>query len=319
MGDFVSGSRRFEKVVGISTFLQRPPAEFPSYKDYIKTALARDDAIGLVERSLEKMAETGLRSVDFNVNDYHIISDAGLERLRGKAESLDLLPYSTHAICLGPDDLEDDRYRDRNARSVRTGELLGLEVLTFHPARDESWSVEETFAANTEMLRHMCELAGKAGIKVSVENGAGKIPAMRHVSAHCSDLVRLCQEVGAPNIGITLDTGHSNLDSISPADNAREAGQYLLQSHVNDNLGPGGGDKWPNDTGIFGDDLHRMPGLGNIDWVAFTDALDEIGWPGPLMFELGIMPDDSPDEIMENVWPKWLKATGRTEASGNAG
>ena len=69
-----------------------------------------------------------------------------------------------------------------------------------------------------------------------------------------------------------FDTNHL-LGGRKPEDFAREIGDKIVSLHVSDY------------DGI--DEKHWLPGEGIVDWVALMDALDDIGYDGPFLYELG--------------------------------
>ena len=76
-----------------------------------------------------------------------------------------------------------------------------------------------------------------------------------------------------------MDTGHTNkamrfYNNPSPGDFIRSLGPRLGILHLHDNNG-----HW---------DDHLLPGMGNIDWPAVFDSLDEIGYSGVYNFELAM-------------------------------
>ena len=84
------------------------------------------------------------------------------------------------------------------------------------------------------------------------------------------EIAALAAEIGRPEIALALDTGHANL--VQSADRETlAAGPRLATTHVHDNDGRA--------------DSHRPPGQGTIDWVAWTSALNAIGYRGPIMLE----------------------------------
>ena len=58
-----------------------------------------------------------------------------------------------------------------------------------------------------------------------------------------------------------------------------EAGDKLIQTHLNDNFG------WLCEENEI-NDIHSPPGTGTVDWLRVVDALDKIGYEKPITFEL---------------------------------
>jgi D-psicose/D-tagatose/L-ribulose 3-epimerase len=81
-----------------------------------------------------------------------------------------------------------------------------------------------------------------------------------------ADAAALAVEVGHPNIGLLIDTFHSNIEEKSVADAYRVAGPYLRHVHTCE-----------NDRGT--------PGSGHVEWDGVFRALRELRYDGWLTIE----------------------------------
>lgn len=116
--------------------------------------------------------------------------------------------------------------------------------------------VRETLA---ELQEHILPLPCVFGW----ENSAGGLSAEEHL--------RWIQSYNPGAIGLTLDTGHSNL--IGDTDiYLAQAGPALRSVHLDDNRGKG--------------DEHMIPGGGTFPWKGFVAKLLKTGYVGPLMLEI---------------------------------
>jgi D-psicose/D-tagatose/L-ribulose 3-epimerase len=80
------------------------------------------------------------------------------------------------------------------------------------------------------------------------------------------DGVRLCDEVGHPNIGLLLDTFHANIEEKHLYEAFKSAGRHLKHVHTCE-----------NDRGT--------PGTGHVDWSGVFQALKELGYDGWVTIE----------------------------------
>jgi D-psicose/D-tagatose/L-ribulose 3-epimerase len=80
------------------------------------------------------------------------------------------------------------------------------------------------------------------------------------------DAVKLCDEVGHPNVGVLVDTFHANIEEKNIADAYRRAKRHLKHVHTCE-----------NDRGA--------PGSGHVEWKEVFAALKEIGYDGWLTIE----------------------------------
>ncbi len=81
-----------------------------------------------------------------------------------------------------------------------------------------------------------------------------------------ADAARLCDEVGAPHVGVLLDTFHANIEEKTLAAAAATLGPHIKHVHTCE-----------NDRGI--------PGSGHVDWNALFPALERAGYDGWLVIE----------------------------------
>lgn len=80
------------------------------------------------------------------------------------------------------------------------------------------------------------------------------------------DAVKLCMEIGHPNVGILWDTFHANIEEKDPAAALRTTGRFLKHVHTCE-----------NDRGT--------PGSGHVDWKGVFAALRDMKYDGWLTIE----------------------------------
>jgi D-psicose/D-tagatose/L-ribulose 3-epimerase len=132
------------------------------------------------------------------------------------------------------------------------------------PTKDEwTWAVE-AFQAIGDVLDSCC-------VTLSIE------PVNRSETFFlrtASEARSLCQAIGHPRIGVTMDTFHANIEERNIAGAVRSLGHELKHLHASE-----------NDRGLLGN--------GHIDFRAIIAALREIGYKGYLMIEgFGYSPDE---------------------------
>jgi sugar phosphate isomerase/epimerase len=175
-----------------------------------------------------------------------------------EANRVDLATPDSHAWAKSLDDLY---------RCIDWLESAGGSCLVVHPGGLSD--AEETATRRHRLLdglRLLGERALNKGVTICVENmPPGVFPGSRMI-----DLRAIVEEVDLPAVGLALDTGHANI-SASAGSETLEAGPQLRTTHVHDNDGR--------------QDTHLPPGLGTIDWGAWVETLDTIGYRGPIMLE----------------------------------
>jgi sugar phosphate isomerase/epimerase len=281
----------------------------------------KDPGIGIAvncrehERYLPRLAHFGYSYV-------HCAGFMALEhpQLRVVAEecgSLGLRPFSAHGPSVflpnRADALEEMIGRHREA--IDKAAVLGAGRITFHAASVEGVRDSQTgcFVAevgpavfeemNTVTLRAVARHAAARGMRVALENRD-----QGQVADYCKtvgSLERMIDLAGEPNIGICLDSGHAHTHpDLDCARMIEEAGDLLVDTHFHDNFGQLlDGAMWGN--GVV-NDLHRPPGIGTIDWLAVIDALERIGYPNPVMFEVSLHTDDDDlDTLLRLTRDNW--------------
>lgn len=138
--------------------------------------------------------------------------------------------------------------------------------------------------ALTNSLVELNALARQADLIVAVEN----MPPRVWPGTRTRDLTAILREIGGSNLAVAIDTGHAQLVS-SPVEETQAAGELLFTTHVHDNDGRR--------------DSHLPPGLGSIDWEPWIEALDAVGYEGPIMLEcirhLRERPESRTDSLMD--------------------
>ena len=127
---------------------------------------------------------------------------------------------------------------------------------------------ERVWKDSVEVYRTLCNLAGEHGITVTLETA---ISEWYPLTLHPERLRAFIAAVGAPNLGICVDSGHCHLNGLDVAEVIRGCGDLLVETHFHDNHGQR--------------DEHNPLGVGTIDWPAIIRALAEISYRGSITFE----------------------------------
>jgi D-psicose/D-tagatose/L-ribulose 3-epimerase len=114
-----------------------------------------------------------------------------------------------------------------------------------------------------------------AGVRAAAEHaaGAGVRLALEPLNRFETDLVNtteqglaFCEDVGAANVGLLLDTFHLNIEEKSVGAAIRAAGDRLFHVHACE-----------NDRGT--------PGTGHVPWRETAEALHALGYEGQVVIE----------------------------------
>ena len=156
-------------------------------------------------------------------------------------------------------------------------------------------------AALAQGLIALAEHATGAGVTICVEN----MPPGVHPGSRMADLAELLIELNHPRLALALDTGTPTSPPTPPRKHERPA-RCLRR---------------PTSTTITaGKDSHEPPGHGTIDWPAWGQALDAIGYAGPIMLEcirhLRDIPASFRPEVLAGAGPDCSHAIARSRLTG---
>jgi D-psicose/D-tagatose/L-ribulose 3-epimerase len=137
-----------------------------------------------------------------------------------------------------------------------------------YSAVGRTWQMtQDERARDTEILvgqlRALAEYAGEHGVKLGVEPLNRFETSFINLAAQAIEVV---DRVAHPACGIMLDTFHMNIEEKSIGEAIRATGGRLFHLH-----------SCENDRGA--------PGSGHVPWAEVEEALDEIGYDGPVVIE----------------------------------
>ena len=228
------------------------------------------------------LQEAGIESVEltdyhpgFSFSDVGFFTDLGTEL---KARELHLNSLHIHLEKFDPEfDLADPAHKEKALavyrQAVDAMAAMGGGILVTHDIRipeplDEGY--EERRNTFLNHLGMMASYAEPKGVRFALENTS------RGYTRDPDRLVGLMDSLGAPNVGVVIDTGHRNLVG-DPVAALQTVGPHLITLHIQDNHGE--------------QDEHLLPGLGNIAWKDVVQTLQDVGYEGVFMYELN-RPED---------------------------
>ena len=116
-------------------------------------------------------------------------------------------------------------------------------------------------------MRELAPYAGERGVLLNIEV-LNRFEQFIVNDSH--EALAYIQEVDHPSCRILLDTFHMNIEEDSFGDAIRRIGPYLSAFHI-------------------GETNRKPPGTGRMPWAEIKQALDDIGFDGPLVMEPFIM------------------------------
>lgn len=193
--------------------------------------------------------------------------------------------WSVHLPFSG--DLDISHFDDEKRRfTMKTNlELIdaaaeaGISVAVVHPSSEPIADTDrqKRLAYSKSNLRILAEKAKDAGMRLAVEN----LPRTC-LCNHSRDVSFMLD--GIDDLYVAYDTNHLLMQ-----DNAEfiaAVGGRIITLHVSDY--------------DFVDERHQMPLEGKNDWKAIIEALDDAGYRGPWMYEVGSRGVYEPRHLREN-------------------
>jgi len=163
---------------------------------------------------------------------------------------------------------------EKAQRTIEVAGDLGAHVVVLH-ASDEPIAEPkraEQIAHAKKSLAALVPVAQRANLILAVE-----LLPRTCLGNSLPELVNLLDGLPRDRVGICLDTNHVKVATTLPK-LIHTLGRDLITLHISDFDGV--------------DERHWLPGKGIIDWPAVWNALREIRYDGPWLYESGAIHDD---------------------------
>lgn len=249
------------------------------------------------ERAFEIVKESGFDAIDFSVEGYKVgdaiyggSEDAMVSHftaIRKKAEDLELIISQTHGRCrtyFPDDEASRENFHKVAEKDLQATSILGAPACVQHFINCTRWGkqpAEVMRRTSAEMFDNIIPFAEKYKTKIALETfGAARVSGarIRDFFADPNEFLAQYNRMNTEYKTICVDTGHTHeAESFwvpPPEEMIRILGGDISILHLHDNSG-----HW---------DDHLLPGMGNINWPAVFDALDDVGYSGVYNFELSL-------------------------------
>lgn len=176
------------------------------------------------------------------------------------------LPFSPDVDISVTDESQRVYYVEYLTELIKKAAAIGIKIFVIHPSREPIADEDRPLRMEQSMksLATLAEVAASYGAVMAVEDlprtclGRTAEDILTLISA--DDRLRVC-----------FDTNHLTMDK--NANFIRKVGDKIITLHVSDY------DQI--------DEKHWLPGEGKNDWVEIMDELDNIGYSGVFMYEVG--------------------------------
>lgn len=199
-----------------------------------------------------------------------ILRAAGIEIVSGMFRTLGE-DYSTLESIRRTGGVVPDATWDQNWKNIREDAViaadLGLKLVMFHAGFLPEDPSDPAFNRLIGRLRQIADYYAEEGIHLAFETGQETAACLKEFIDH----------LGRPNVGANFDPANMILYAKGdPIDALRILGPIVKNVHVKD----------ANLTKVPGTWGEEVPvGNGQVDWKAFFETLDEIGFGGDLCIE----------------------------------
>jgi sugar phosphate isomerase/epimerase len=228
--------------------------------------------------------EAGIAQMEVSVNKEQ--SEAlDFDKLLEWSKKYGVELYSFHLPFMPFNDIDISR-PDLAEKSVEylkgyidKGAKIGIDKYIIHPSGEPI--AEEDRATRMEIAKNslsiLAEYAKERGAVICVEN----LPRTC-LGRDSSDIIELLS--AHPDLRCCFDTNHLLYED--PVDFAYKVGKKIATTHVSDC--------------DFTNEKHWFPGVGLIRWHDLYRALEEVGYEGVWMYELGFG-DRTPEDFIRNA------------------
>ena len=239
----------------------------------------------LSDEALAAYAAAGIQCLEFSfATDRYATFDfaANAARVRAAGMSvfsvhLPFLPFETNNIASVDPAVSEQTVKDLTALLRRVAEAE-VHTVVIHPSGEPNDPATRRLQMEhaKQALAALAEEAARLDIVVAVED----LP--RTCLGNCSDEILELISVDS-RLMVCFDTNH--LLGEDPIAFIRKVGSRIHTLHLSDY--------------DFVDERHWMPGEGDIAWREIMAALDEVGYAGPMMYELGFKTPASMQRVRE--------------------
>lgn len=258
-----------------------------------------------------KIKQHGYDAVDYQIADtniplYSFAEDELMQFLQCEKRAAKMAGIQISQIH-GPwrwppqDSTEEEREErlEKMKKAVVITAMMGCKYLVIHPimpfgVKDICSNHEQdTWDLNLDFFMELVDFADDYDVTICIEN----MPMLKFSLSTPEKVLELVKTINKDNFRICLDTGHVAVFSeLSIGDEVRRLGSYLKVLHIHDNMG----DR----------DSHLYPTKGIVDWDAFLDAINEIGYNGVLSLETspsGVLEDNAFEDESVNLYKNFQK------------
>jgi sugar phosphate isomerase/epimerase len=224
--------------------------------------------------------------------DVDELNDAEIKRIKGLCKK-----YKVQISGLGyyPNPLvanakEREVYITHIKKVITAASKLGIRVMNTFIGRDHTKSIEDNWPLFLEVWPPIIDYAETQGVKVGIENcpmlfSLDEWPGGKNLAISPEVWRKMFEAIPSKHFGLNFDPSHLLWQGIDHVQAIYEFSDRFVHVHIKDEKVD---DDLLYERGILGLKWHdpKIPGLGDIDWKEFCDALELVGYKGFVCIEV---------------------------------
>lgn len=220
----------------------------------------------------------------FELSDEHLkwihANDDGVDATLAALEELHVTMPQAHSL-ISADVLGQPNDVERLMADLDVCAKIGVTDVVIHPGTGQGYANLDERAQqiqlNAQAFGRLGQRAGELGLRIGIENLSDMfaVPGRQLIGSMPQDLLELIDAIGLPNVGVTFDTSHANIQGLDIPQAVRALGDRLFCTHISDNDGTS--------------DQHQIPGNSRgraISWHGVMQAFADIGYEGIFNLEI---------------------------------
>lgn len=196
-----------------------------------------------------------------------------------------------YSILLSADPEQAQAAREHLPKVIDAAAMLGLSTVNAFVGANYTLPLEDNFRLFEQVWPDLVRYAEDHDVRIGIENCpmlfADTWPFGLNQARTPAIWRRMFETIPSPNFGLNYDPSHLEMQLIDPVEPIHEFGSRIFHTHAKDmrvdraRL---------NDLGSLALPMERseakIPGLGDIDWRKWFDALTDVGYEGPVCVEV---------------------------------
>ncbi len=173
-------------------------------------------------------------------------------------------------------------------KAIDAAALMGVDVVGTFVGRDARKTIEQNLAEFKKVFKPIADYAERRGVYVAIENcpmvGWQAEGLVGNIAYSPEVWERMFELVPSECMGLNLDPSHLYWLGCDIIETVKDFADRIHHVHAKDTEII---EEKLSSAGVLGNGWwrYRMPGLGEIEWGPFINALSEVGFDGTLSIE----------------------------------